>query len=369
MIVFVIVIYVLLIYQCHPVYPYALTLHRSLYQSVPSSIASASALTTLSHAKEIYGKVILAATTASSSDSSIGKVIDIHDDGVDGVDASQLSKLYALASTIAVPNNKTATLINLITYGDIWQQQHQQTDITHTDTWDKVVGCMADVRIKTIVITTASSYIEKYAIKATADSRVARGMIAMLSDGLVGTSAATILSMIPEIVVEKCGMSSLLPTGRLNGLVNMIRLIQSQVKGIKDVNMKMDNEKQQQRQVPSWRDNAHNEVAVLLSGGVDSSVVLLSLKLKNIPVRAFYLKIWLEDELAHLNECPWEEDLLYAMKTCEHLQVPLETLSLQKEYWDEVSTINCYLQHMLNCTYTNTIPCINTCMCRWLNIH
>jgi hypothetical protein len=28
--------------------------------------------------------------------------------------------------------------------------------------------------------------------------------------------------------------------------------------------------------------------------------------------RAFYLKIWLEDELAHLNQCPWEEDWQYA---------------------------------------------------------
>jgi len=31
-----------------------------------------------------------------------------------------------------------------------------------------------------------------------------------------------------------------------------------------------------------------------------------------VRVRAFYLKIWLEDEVAHLNECPWEEDLSYA---------------------------------------------------------
>lgn len=79
-----------------------------------------------------------------------------------------------------------------------------------------------------------------------------------------------------------------------------------------------------------------DEVAVLLSGGVDSSVALKLLQLQGHKVRAFYLKIWLEDEVAHLNECPWEEDLQYAEDVCHQLGVPLETLSLQKEYWQEV---------------------------------
>ena len=53
-------------------------------------------------------------------------------------------------------------------------------------------------------------------------------------------------------------------------------------------------------------------------------------------VRAYYLKIWLEDEIAHLNECPWEEDLQYASDVCNLFHVPLEVISLQKEYWKEV---------------------------------
>ncbi len=47
---------------------------------------------------------------------------------------------------------------------------------------------------------------------------------------------------------------------------------------------------------------------------------------------AFYLKIWLEDELAHLGECPWEEDLRYARAVCEEAGVPLEVVALQREY-------------------------------------
>lgn len=59
-------------------------------------------------------------------------------------------------------------------------------------------------------------------------------------------------------------------------------------------------------------DPRREEVALLISGGVDSSVALRLLLEQGYKVRAYYLKIWLEDELAHLNSCPWEEDLQYA---------------------------------------------------------
>lgn len=77
-------------------------------------------------------------------------------------------------------------------------------------------------------------------------------------------------------------------------------------------------------------------IAVLLSGGVDSSVALHLLKQQGYDVTAFYLKIWLEDELAYLGSCPWEEDLSFARATCEKLGVPLEVVSLQREYKDLV---------------------------------
>ena len=59
-------------------------------------------------------------------------------------------------------------------------------------------------------------------------------------------------------------------------------------------------------------DSRSSEIAVLLSGGVDSSVALKLLVDHGFKVRAYYLKIWLEDELSHLYSCPWEEDLTYA---------------------------------------------------------
>ncbi|PKL36915.1 tRNA 2-thiouridine(34) synthase MnmA [Candidatus Peregrinibacteria bacterium HGW-Peregrinibacteria-1] len=78
------------------------------------------------------------------------------------------------------------------------------------------------------------------------------------------------------------------------------------------------------------------KVAVLVSGGVDSSVALRLLKEQGHTVKAFYLKIWLEDELSYLGSCPWEEDLSYVREICERLDVPLEVVPLQREYFDNV---------------------------------
>ncbi len=76
--------------------------------------------------------------------------------------------------------------------------------------------------------------------------------------------------------------------------------------------------------------------AVLLSGGVDSSVALARLVEQGVPVTAFYLKIWLEDELSFLGTCPWEEDLFYARAVCEKLGVALEVVPMQRFYHERV---------------------------------
>jgi tRNA (5-methylaminomethyl-2-thiouridylate)-methyltransferase len=78
------------------------------------------------------------------------------------------------------------------------------------------------------------------------------------------------------------------------------------------------------------------KIAVLLSGGVDSSVALSLLREQGHDLTAFYLKVWLEDELSHLGTCPWEEDLGFAREVASRLGVPLEVRSLQRQYWDRV---------------------------------
>ena len=79
------------------------------------------------------------------------------------------------------------------------------------------------------------------------------------------------------------------------------------------------------------------KVAVLLSGGVDSSVALnLALEQGAKDVTAFYLKIWLEDELQYLGDCPWEDDLKFARAVCEKAGVPLKVVPLQEQYYRRV---------------------------------
>ncbi|MEI6070792.1 MAG: tRNA 2-thiouridine(34) synthase MnmA [Verrucomicrobiae bacterium] len=78
------------------------------------------------------------------------------------------------------------------------------------------------------------------------------------------------------------------------------------------------------------------KIAMLISGGVDSSVALRLLKDAGHDVTAFYLKIWLEDELSFLGECPWEEDLSFVRSVCEGAGVPLRVVPFQKEYHERI---------------------------------
>ncbi|CAN1158212.1 tRNA-specific 2-thiouridylase MnmA [Linum perenne] len=78
-------------------------------------------------------------------------------------------------------------------------------------------------------------------------------------------------------------------------------------------------------------------VAVLLSGGVDSSVALRLLRAAGHQCTAFYLKIWFQEDFENFwSECPWDEDLKYATAVCNQVDVPLEVVHLTDEYWNNV---------------------------------
>ncbi|GMI81591.1 hypothetical protein like AT1G51310 [Hibiscus trionum] len=79
------------------------------------------------------------------------------------------------------------------------------------------------------------------------------------------------------------------------------------------------------------------KVAVLLSGGVDSSVALRLLHAAGHSCTAFYLKIWFQEDFENYwTECPWEDDLKYARAVCDQVEVPLEVVHLTDEYWNNV---------------------------------
>ena len=77
-------------------------------------------------------------------------------------------------------------------------------------------------------------------------------------------------------------------------------------------------------------------IALLLSGGVDSAVACHLLMERGIRPDLFYIKIGMDgdDELT----CTAEEDLEMCRAIAHRYGLPLEVVDLQKEYWDRVVT-------------------------------
>ncbi|RJQ85909.1 MAG: hypothetical protein C4519_02550 [Desulfobacteraceae bacterium] len=69
-------------------------------------------------------------------------------------------------------------------------------------------------------------------------------------------------------------------------------------------------------------------IAILVSGGVDSSVALRLLQGQGFNLTAFYLKIQPVDTALLPGGNCWQEDLAYARAVCRMLNVPLEVISL-----------------------------------------
>ncbi len=76
-------------------------------------------------------------------------------------------------------------------------------------------------------------------------------------------------------------------------------------------------------------------IAVLLSGGVDSSVVVHLLCEQGFRPSLFYIKIGKDD--ADYMDCSAEEDLEIATAIARRYGLPLEVIDLHKEYWDNVA--------------------------------
>lgn len=75
-------------------------------------------------------------------------------------------------------------------------------------------------------------------------------------------------------------------------------------------------------------------IATLLSGGVDSSLVVHVLKEAGFTPSLFYIKIGLDDdELLH---CTSEEDIEMATLVARKYGCQLEIIDLHKDYWDNV---------------------------------
>ena len=77
------------------------------------------------------------------------------------------------------------------------------------------------------------------------------------------------------------------------------------------------------------------KIALLLSGGVDSSVVLYELVRQGLKPDCFYIKIGPEEEEEW--DCSSEEDLEMATAVSHKYGCKLEVIDCHKEYWDQVT--------------------------------
>lgn len=199
-----------------------------------------------------------------------------------------------------------------------------------TSSLARVPGCVANVVIRTTLVQNENG--NRLLLDGEADAMISRGMLAILSDIAEHISANDFLALQPSQMADRLGLRQVLSKGRNDGLASMTKTVQSQIKAILGY---------EQNDVPSvdvkvLLTSVNPTVAVLLSGGVDSSVALNLLKREGYDVTAFYLKIWLEDELAHLGQCPWEDDYRMCQAICAQAGVPLESISLQEQYKDRV---------------------------------
>jgi tRNA-specific 2-thiouridylase len=186
-------------------------------------------------------------------------------------------------------------------------------------------------------------------LQGSADAIVSRGLLALLSEYLSTLHINQVLQLDPQRIADQLHVRAALSRGRNDGLANMLQIIQQQL--LPTVKEEDEEAEDNYRDTTTTttastipNNNDHNKrptVALLLSGGVDSSVALRLLQQEGYHVTAFYLKIWLEDELAHLGTCPWEEDVQMCHQVCDQAGVELKIISLQDQYHERV------MQHTL----------------------
>eukprot|EP00871_Galdieria_phlegrea_P002889 jgi/Galph1/3600/GphlegSOOS_G2295.1 len=229
------------------------------------------------------------------------------------------NKLVKLCKELNACGDKTAKLWKLIEFGN--RMQHVLPEEERFRHW-KVSGCSSVVYIRVSVQN------DNVSLLGFADSKVAKGLLALLVLGLDSASTTTVEQLSADTITKLAGLDNSLSSSRIGGLYQILKTIQDKCKQVvKEGDVTL---------FPIDMDEAKDDIAVLLSGGVDSSVAMSLLIEQGYRVKPFYLRIWLEDELAHLGKCPWEEDIAYANAVCKQFGLTLEQINLQKEYWDQV---------------------------------
>lgn len=223
---------------------------------------------------------------------------------------------------------------------------HERTELT------RVHGCASATFAKALFEEGNNGNISVRCIQGFSDSRLSKGILALLSTVLHGMTLSEIQSLHLGSLFDALCLRHIALSPRMGGANGILRHIETQMRVFLEQNRRLEHTQNscglhRQRELleacaSSSSLDAQAEIAVLLSGGVDSAVAMARLLEKGLRVQPFYLKIWLEDELVNLNSCPWEDDIRHAEQVCSTLsrrynvKLQLEMLSLQDEYWNRV---------------------------------
>jgi len=100
------------------------------------------------------------------------------------------------------------------------------------------------------------------------------------------------------------------------------------------------------KQETNFMPKKKSKIAIMLSGGVDSSVVAKLLIDDNYDVEAFFMRNWDSTTNFELNKiltedeiCQQEEDYKDAVKVSKHLGIKIHRVDFVKEYWDDVFSV------------------------------
>eukprot|EP00978_Attheya_sp_CCMP212_P025684 scaffold83100_cov60-Attheya_sp.AAC.1 len=313
---------------------------------------------TVLHCKEVFARFHYSSTSVSASPSE-SKTTSSNDRDrmvLRGVKTSPLVRVPGCVANVQI--RITLLPITTSTTGEDQESMESEEE--------------SESKLLSLVPENSDNDVNQYKVRldGEADALVSRGLLALLSHVVSrpDVRAHDILELDATSVARRLGLDTLLSPGRNDGLASMIQVMQHQIKQLvsfspllqdtnhhinnnnnnkttqddiataqKDLNPFVEgNERPNKEEEEEENKGQQPTVAMLLSGGVDSSVALNLLKRQGYNVTAFYLKIWLEDELAHLGECPWEDDYANCVAVCDQANIPLETVSLQQHYKETV---------------------------------